>query len=143
MLRFCYWSCILCCQSKIISYGYGRSLIGERAVVKKVVQNQGGRVTAIPVICTEELLDVGLHEGTVDAATFQEFMTEKLCPNLLSFNGANPRSVVIQVIEICKLEIMFQFLYDVEVLFNAQLHEQLQIQFCDCSLKSPFFEKWL
>lgn len=50
--------------------------------MKKVMQNRGGRVTAIPVICTEELLDVGLHEGTVNAATFQEFMTEKLCPNL-------------------------------------------------------------
>lgn len=63
--------------------------------MKKVMQNRGGRVTAIPVICTEELLDVGLHEGTVNAATFQEFMTEKLWPNLLSFNGENPQSIVI------------------------------------------------
>lgn len=78
----------------MISYGYGRSLVVERAVVKKVMQNRGAHVTAIPVICTEELLDVGLHKGTVDAATFQEFMTEKLCPNLLQFNGINPRSVV-------------------------------------------------
>ena len=34
-------------------------------------------------------------EGNVNAATFQDFVTEELCPNIFPFNGVNPRSVVI------------------------------------------------
>ena len=64
-------------------------------MVKRVMQNWGPRITAIPVLCTERIMDIGLYEGTVKAATFQDFVTEKLCPNLLPFNGVNLRSVVI------------------------------------------------
>ena len=66
--------------------------------MKRVMQNWGPRITAIPVLCTGGgggVMDIGLYEGTVNAATFQDFVTEKLCPNLLPFNGVNPRSVVI------------------------------------------------
>ena len=64
-------------------------------MVKRVMQNWGPRITAFPVLCTEGIMDIGLYEGTANAATFQDFVTEKLCPNLLPFNGVNPRSVVI------------------------------------------------
>lgn len=82
-------------QDKRISRCYGRSLVGERAVVKKVMQNWGPRITAIPILCTEGMVDLGLYEGNVNAATFLDFVTEKLCPNILPFNGVNPRSIVI------------------------------------------------
>ena len=82
-------------QDKRISRCYGRSLVGERAVVKKVMQNWGPRITAIPILCTEGMVDLGLYEGSINAATFLDFVTEKLCPNILPFNGVNPRSIVI------------------------------------------------
>ena len=52
-------------------------------------------VTAIPILCTEGMVDLGLYEGNVNTATFLDFVTEKLCPNILPFNGVNPRSIVI------------------------------------------------
>ena len=82
-------------QDKRISRCYGHNLVGKMAVVKKVMQNWGPRVTAIPIICTEGMVDLGLYEGNVNAATFLDFVTEKLCPHILPFNDVNPRSVVI------------------------------------------------
>ena len=90
----CYLNCIMW-QDKRISHFYGRSLVGERAVVKKVMQNWGPRITAIPILCSEGMVDLGLYEGNVNAATFLDFVTEKLCPNILPFNGVNLQSVVI------------------------------------------------
>ena len=64
-------------------------------MVKKFFQNWGPRITAIPVLCTEGIIDLGIYEGNVNAATFLDFVTNNLCPNLLPFNKLNPRSVVI------------------------------------------------
>ena len=63
--------------------------------MKKVMHNWGPRITAIPIVCTEGMVDLVLYEGNVNAATFLDFVTEKLCPSVLTFNGVNPRSVVI------------------------------------------------
>ncbi|XP_022810123.1 uncharacterized protein LOC111347135 [Stylophora pistillata] len=59
-----------------------------------MAQNWGPRITAIP-ICSERMIEVGLYQGNVNGATFEGFVDEKLCLNLLPFNGINPRSVVI------------------------------------------------
>ena len=64
-------------------------------MVKQFKQNWGPRITAIPVLCTEGIIDLGIYEGNVNAATFLNFARDKLCPNLLPFNGINPRSVVV------------------------------------------------
>ena len=71
------------------------SLVGKRAEVKRFTQNWGPRITAIPLICTEGIIDIGIYEGNMKGATFHEFVTEKLCLNVLPFDGRNPRSVVI------------------------------------------------
>jgi len=55
----------------------------------------GPRITGIPVICTEGMIDLGLYQGDVNGATFEDFVDEKLCPSLLPLNGINLRSVVI------------------------------------------------
>ena len=90
------WSHLLFCyQDKRLKRTYGYSPIGKRAQVKHMAQNWGPRITAIPVICTEGMIDLGLYQGNVNGATFEDFVDEKLCPNLLPFNGINPRSVVI------------------------------------------------
>ena len=42
------------------------------------------------------LMDVGLYRGHVNEVTFLDFVTlDVLAPNLLPFDGVNPRSVVI------------------------------------------------
>ena len=41
------------------------------------------------------MVEVGIYQGNVDGARFEKFVDQKLCPNLLPFNGVNPRSVVI------------------------------------------------
>ena len=73
----------------------GCSPIGKRAEVKRMTQNWGLRITAIPILCTEGMIDLGLYQGNVNGATFKDFVDEKLCPNLLPFNGIDSRSVLI------------------------------------------------
>ena len=73
----------------------GCSPIGKRAEVKRMTQNWGLRITAILILCTEGMIDLGLYQGNVNGATFKDFVDEKLCPNLLPFNGINSRSVLI------------------------------------------------
>ena len=82
-------------QDKRLSGSYGYSPVGTRATVKRQAQNWGPRITAIPIICMEGMVEVGIYQGNVDGARFEEFVDQKLCPNLLPFNGVNPRSVVI------------------------------------------------
>ena len=41
------------------------------------------------------MVEVGIYQGNVDGARFEEFVDQKLRLNLLSCNGVNPRSVVI------------------------------------------------
>ena len=82
-------------QDKRLKRTNGYSPIGKRAEVKRMAQNWGPRMTAIPIICTEGMIDLGLYQGNVNGATFEGFVDEKLCPNLLPFDGINPRSLVI------------------------------------------------
>ncbi len=55
----------------------------------------GPRITAIPVICTEGVLDIGIYDGHVTGETFLDFVNNTLAPCSLPFDGFNPRSVVI------------------------------------------------
>jgi len=86
---------LLLLQDNRLSRSYGYSPVGTRATVKRQAQNWGPRITAIPIICMEGMAEVGIYQGNVDGARFEEFVDQKLCPNLLPFNGVNPRSVVI------------------------------------------------
>ena len=79
-------------QDKRLKRTYGYSPIGKRAKVKLMAQNWGPRITTIPIICTEGMIDLSLYQGNVNGATFEDFVDEKLCPNLLPFDGINPRS---------------------------------------------------
>ena len=49
----------------------------------------GKTISAIPVICMEGMVEVGIYQGNVDGARFEQFVDQKLCPNLLPFNGVN------------------------------------------------------
>ncbi|XP_028419291.1 uncharacterized protein LOC114545146 [Dendronephthya gigantea] len=80
---------------KRICRSYGYSQRGKRAVVKRRRLAWGPRITAIPVISIEGLLDIGIYDGNVTGETFLEFVNTTLAPCLLPFDGFNPRSIVI------------------------------------------------
>ena len=86
---------LLLLRDKRLSRCYGYSLVGTRATVKRQAQNWGPQITALPIICMVGMVEVGIYQGNVNGARFEEFVDQKLCPNLLPFNGVNPRSVVI------------------------------------------------
>ena len=86
---------LLLLQDKRLSRCYGYSPVGARATVKRQAQNWGPRISAIPIICMEGIIEVGIYQGNVDGARFEEFVNQKLCPNLRPFNGVSPRSMVI------------------------------------------------
>ena len=65
-------------QDKRLSPSYGYSPVGTRATVKRQAQNWGPRITAIPVICMEGIVEVGIYQGNVDGARFEEFVDQKL-----------------------------------------------------------------
>ena len=46
-------------------------------------------------MCVDSVLDVYIKEGTVDGEEFCNFTELCLLPQLLPFNGSNPRSVVV------------------------------------------------
>ena len=60
------------------SYGY--NLRGQRARIRRRYLPWGPRITAIPIICSEGLLDAGLYEGHVIGKTFLTFVNNVLTP---------------------------------------------------------------
>ena len=82
-------------KDKRICGSYGYSLNGKRANFWCEHTAWGPRITAIPVISMEGLLDVGVYKGHVTGEIFLEFVNAILAPCLLPFDGFNPRSIVI------------------------------------------------
>ena len=46
--------------------------------MKRKKQNWGPRITAIPIVCTEGMIDLGIYRGNVDGERFEEFVNHKL-----------------------------------------------------------------
>ena len=101
-------------QDNRLFRSYGYNLRGHRARCRRRYSPRGPRITAIPIVCTEGLLDVGLYTGHVNGETFLDFVNNILTPCLLPFDGFNPRSVVI----LCKITVfLFCFTYESYNLF--------------------------
>lgn len=66
-----------------------------RAEVRRLRQPWGERISAIPVVCTDGIKDLGLYKGSVDGAKFLHYVNTTLAPYLEPFNGINARSVVV------------------------------------------------
>ena len=79
-----------CCVMLIGPWTSGRNLIEKSAVVKQFRQPWGLGITAIPVLCTDGIIDLGIYDWNVNAATFQNFVRDKFCFDPLPFNGINP-----------------------------------------------------
>ncbi|CAB4044580.1 hypothetical protein AC249_AIPGENE8785, partial [Paramuricea clavata] len=82
-------------EDKRITRTCGYNLKGRPAKIYRRYSNWGPRITAIPIISMEGILDVGFYRGHVNGETFLTFVNNVLVPCLLPYNGFNPRSIVI------------------------------------------------
>ena len=82
-------------QDKRLSRTHRYCLKGQRARVKQPQLPWGPRITAIPIIPTEGLLDVGIYDGHVNGGTFLNFINTVLACCSLPFGGFNPQSIVV------------------------------------------------
>ena len=44
----------------------------KKTEVKRIAQNWGPRITAIPILCTERMIDLDLYQGNVNGATIDD-----------------------------------------------------------------------
>ena len=73
---------------------YGYALRGM-PTVSKALFSRGKRVNAIAGISTTGLVGLELTTSTVNADSFFDFARGCLIPNMMPFNGTNPRSIVV------------------------------------------------
>lgn len=73
---------------------YGYAFKGRRAIEERLLV-RGKRFSAVGIMCIDGLLDTYITDHTIDGEEFCTFIERCLLPQLLPFNGTNPRSVVI------------------------------------------------
>ena len=79
-------------RDQIRKFGY--SLRGESPVYRRLL-SRGERISTIGAICTDGLVAYKFVKGTVNGEKFCEFLQGTLIPEMLPFDGENPRSVLI------------------------------------------------
>ena len=82
------------CNYKDMLRRYGYALQSERAV-SQTFTVRGQRVSSIAAICTEGILALESTINSVNGETFFDFAHGTLIPELLPFDGSNPKSIVI------------------------------------------------
>ena len=82
------------CDRRAALRRYGYALQGKPAICDRLLV-KGKRYNAISAMCMDSVLDVRIKEGTVDANEICNFIELCLLPQLLPFDGYNPRSVVV------------------------------------------------
>lgn len=73
---------------------FGYALRGERPVYHRLL-HRGQRISAIAALASSGLVAVDLTKGTVDGEKFMDFVRGSLIPEMLPFDGQNPRSIAI------------------------------------------------
>ena len=81
------------CNYKDMLRRYGYALQSERAVSQTFIV-RGQRVSSIAAICTEGILALESTINSVNGETFFDFACGTLIPELLPFDGSNPKSIV-------------------------------------------------
>ena len=72
----------------------GYSLRGTRAECHRLLV-RGQRISAIAAIASDGLTAVELKTGTVDSDCFLDFVKGSLIPNMLPFDGINPKPIAV------------------------------------------------
>ncbi len=73
---------------------YGYALKGRRAMSRKLLV-RGKRYSAIGAMCMNGMLDVYITDTSVNGDVFCDFIERCLLPQMLPFDGYNPRSVLV------------------------------------------------
>ena len=73
---------------------YGYTLRGERAVCPRLLI-RGQRISSISAMSTEGILAVELTKESVNGEKFFDFVSGSLIPEMLPFDGCNPRSIAV------------------------------------------------
>jgi len=73
---------------------FGYAMRGERPVYHRFL-HRGRRVSIIAALCTDDILSIECTLGTVDGDKFTDYVRGSLIPNMLPFDGTNPRSIAI------------------------------------------------
>ena len=72
---------------------YGYAIRGMTPQNRRLL-GRGKRVNAVARISTDGLVAVEVVTTTVDSEVFFDFARRSLIPNMLPFNGQNPRSII-------------------------------------------------
>ena len=72
----------------------GYSLRGKPIRAQRLLA-KGEHISVICAMCVDEIMCCKIERGSVDGESFVDFLEKSLMPNLMPFNGYNPRSVVI------------------------------------------------
>ena len=73
---------------------YGYSLRGKPAVCHRLL-SRGQHLSLIGSMSTAGVIDCDLVEGGVNGSVFYTYVEKFLLPNLMTFDGKNPQSIVI------------------------------------------------
>ena len=73
---------------------YGYALLGQTPVVHRF-HSRGTRTNAIAAICSSGLVSLELTTSTVNQEVFFDYIRGSLIPNMMPFDGINPRSIAV------------------------------------------------
>jgi len=73
---------------------FGYAMRGECPVYHHFL-HRGRRVSVIAALCTDGVIAVEFIMGTVNRDKFFDYVGDSLIPNMLPFDGTNPRSIAI------------------------------------------------
>ena len=73
---------------------FGYALRGMTSTVHRFL-TKGKRINAIAALSFDGIIALDLVDGTVSGQVFFDFVRGKLIPNMMTYNGSNPNSVVI------------------------------------------------
>ena len=79
-------------RNSVSEFGYGLKGIPP---VNYRLQVYGQRISAIGILSSRGIEDSYLVEGSVNGERFMKFVDNALIPNLLPFDGENPRSIIV------------------------------------------------
>lgn len=79
-------------RDQIQKFGY--ALQGERPVFYHLLY-RGQRISVIAALLTEGVVCTEITKGTVGGNEFTEFVQGKLIPEMMPFDGENPKSIAI------------------------------------------------
>lgn len=82
------------CRNKDSIRAAGYTLLGMTPVCTRFLA-RGKRVSCIAAIACDGLVALEATVSTVDSSIFFDFVRGSLIPNMLPFDGSNPRSVAI------------------------------------------------